>query len=308
MVNWKNVFPAPNVSRQRHHARAQRGARGDARILASGTAGGVRTSIDLNYRVKLWSRRSGPLDERVHALCDVLITRGGHERVFGIKGKDYRTCRPAGEALRPEDRAITLRENPLVWKNSWTAMAYQDARCTRRALTRSRLSIDLGGRLLRAGLIHGLLENDLQRAGLGNRRQCAEALDPGDFAWLTREESRRLSKLAGCASAGEGCGVKLISRDQVRELDAGPLRSSACRASCSWKTPARHGGGAAAAGRDRPRGRVLRQGQQRGDGFVIARHLDNHGIAVRVLYFGKPEELTATLRSTSRSCGGPGCR
>ncbi len=48
------------------------------------------------------------------------------------------------------------------------------------------------------------------------------------------------------------------------------------------------------------------KGNNGGDGFVIARHLDNHNVAVRVLLFARPEELTddAATNYQVLSCSG----
>jgi 2-dehydro-3-deoxygluconokinase len=54
-------------------------------------AAAVSTSIDLNYRVKLWTpEQAGPCLAQMMQSCDWLVTMEEDiERVFGIKGKDY---------------------------------------------------------------------------------------------------------------------------------------------------------------------------------------------------------------------------
>src|SRR5437763_5070081 len=93
--------------------------------LAAARAAGVRTSIDLNYRAKLWTEaEAGRWMSEFMQWCDVLITtEEDTERVFRIKGESYEEV--AGQlAKRFPLRvvAITLRENPLVWRNTWTGI------------------------------------------------------------------------------------------------------------------------------------------------------------------------------------------
>src|SRR5438093_1160097 len=105
-------------------------------------------------------------------LCDVLITtEEDTERVFGIRGKDYEDV-AAQVARRFPVRvvAVTLRENPLVWKNKWTAIAWQEGRVLRTRTSEVEIVDRLGaGDSFAAGLIHGLLDGDLQKG-----------LDPGN--------------------------------------------------------------------------------------------------------------------------------
>ena len=76
--------------------------------------------------------------------------------------------------------AITLRENPLVWKNTWTAIAYQDGKVYRTRSYEVEIVDRLGaGDSFAAGLIHGLLDGDLQKGRrFRRRRQRHQALDP----------------------------------------------------------------------------------------------------------------------------------
>ena len=170
--------------------------------LTAAKNAGLQTSIDLNYRVKLWSsEQAGKCMADLMALCDVLITTEEDiERVFGIKGKNYEeaaelTVKRFGLKII----AITLRENPLVWKNSWTAIAYQHGQILRTNTYEVEIVDRLGaGDSFAAGLIHGLLEGDLQKAlDFGVAASAIKHTIPGDFAWVTREEVETMLKGSG---------------------------------------------------------------------------------------------------------------
>ncbi len=170
--------------------------------LQAARAAGVKTSIDLNYRVKLWSQaEAGRWMSELMQLCDVLITTEEDiERVFGITGKNYEEA-----AARVADRfplhtvAITLRENPLVWKNNWTAIAYQDGKVLRTRIYEVEIVDRLGaGDCFAAGMIHGLLDGDLQKGlDYGVAASALKHSIPGDFAWITRAEVEALLKGPG---------------------------------------------------------------------------------------------------------------
>jgi 2-dehydro-3-deoxygluconokinase len=204
MVNWPAVFagskwfhvtgitPALSPSA----AETTREALQHARQL------GVQTSIDLNYRVKLWTEaEAGRCMTELMALCDVLITTEEDiERVFRIKGKDYEDAAAQVARRFPlKVVAITLRENPLVWKNSWTAIAYADGKVIRTRSYEVEIVDRLGaGDSFAAGLIHGLLDGDLQKAlDFGVATSALKHTIAGDFAWITRAEVEALLKGSG---------------------------------------------------------------------------------------------------------------
>ncbi|HEY7154764.1 MAG TPA: sugar kinase [Gemmataceae bacterium] len=170
--------------------------------LQAARAAGVQTSMDLNYRVKLWNQaEAGHCMTDLMQFCDVLVTTEEDiERVFGITGKDYEEA-----AARVAERfplkvvAITLRENPLVWKNTWTAIAYQQGRVLRTCTYEVEIVDRLGaGDSFAAGLIHGLLDGDLQKAlDYGVAASALKHSIPGDFAWITCAEVEALLKGPG---------------------------------------------------------------------------------------------------------------
>jgi 2-dehydro-3-deoxygluconokinase len=201
MVPWPRVFAAAKWFHVTGitPALSATAAETTREALTAARAARVQTSIDLNYRAKLWSQaQAGRWMREFMPQCDVLITTEEDvERVFGIKGASYEeVARRLLDDFPLKVVAITLRENPLVWKNSWTAIACQGPRTLRTRTYEVEIVDRLGaGDCFAAGLIHGLLDGDLQM-GLdwGVAASAIKHSIPGDFAWITREEVEMLLK------------------------------------------------------------------------------------------------------------------
>jgi 2-dehydro-3-deoxygluconokinase len=204
MVRWEGVFAGAKWFHVTGitPALSSGAAETTREALRAARTAGLTSSIDLNYRAKLWSQAdAGRWMAELVPLCDVVITtEEDAERVFGIAGKDYEDV--AAQVMRRfgvRVVAITLRENPLVWKNTWTAIAYQDGRLLRTHSYEVEIVDRLGaGDSFAAGLIHGLLEGDLQKGlDYGVAASAVKHSIPGDFAWLTREEVEALLRAPG---------------------------------------------------------------------------------------------------------------
>ena len=204
MVDWKSAFTGtkwfhvtgitPALERD--------DGRDDARVAAGGPRRRAQTSIDLNYRVKLWSQaEAGKWMADFMHYTDVLITTEEDiERVFGIKGKDYEdVAAQVAKRFALKTVVITIRENPLVWKNTWTAMAYRDGKVVKTRTYEVEIVDRLGaGDSFAAGFIHGSLTGELQYAvDFGVAASALKHSIPGDFNWITREEVESMLKGGG---------------------------------------------------------------------------------------------------------------
>lgn len=170
--------------------------------LKAAHGAGARTSIDLNYRSKLWSTiDAGRWMSEFMQFCDVLITTEEDvEKVFGITGDDYEAvAKQLTDKFPLRTVAITLRVNPLVWRNSWTAIAYRSGQVLRTRTYEVEIVDRLGaGDSFAAGLIHGLLDDDLQMGlDYGVAMSAIKHSIPGDFAWITHDEVEALLKGGG---------------------------------------------------------------------------------------------------------------
>jgi 2-dehydro-3-deoxygluconokinase len=182
--------------------------------LQAAREAGVTVSYDLNYRGKLWSpAKAQSVQEPLMEYVDVLITTEEDTNVvFKIKaesrseekGFEQVSAEPYKEvARRLQEKfnfravAITLRENPLVWRNTWTAIAYADGKFY------EDVKYDLeivdrigGGDSFSAGFIYGHITHKSYAAAVryGNAFSALKHTNPGDFNWATLTEVEQLLK------------------------------------------------------------------------------------------------------------------
>lgn len=213
-VNWRKVFSG---CRWFHTsgitpALSDSAAAVTLEALVAAREAGVPVSYDLNYRGKLWPPlKARSVQEPLMEYVDVLITTEEDTRiVFGIEpssgtkdsgfhevsGATYRdSARQLKEKFNFKAVAVTLRENPLVWRNTWTAIVYDGAKFY------DDVKYDLeivdrigGGDSFSAGFIYGWLEHHSYAAALryGNAFSALKHTMPGDFNWATLSEVEKL--------------------------------------------------------------------------------------------------------------------
>ncbi len=201
-VNWEAVFLEARILHTSGITPALSESAAEATIEAVGAAkaAGLKVSIDLNYRARLWPQeRAREVMTEIVTQADILITtEEDTKRVFGIERESYEeVARALAERFSLEAVAITLRETMSVWKNRWSAIVYSDGKIHRGPSFEIEIVDRVGsGDSFAGGFLYGYLK-DGPAAGVryGVAISALKQTNPGDLVWATREEVERL--LAG---------------------------------------------------------------------------------------------------------------
>lgn len=164
-----------------------------AEAMRAARAAGVRVSLDLNYRAKLWPRDEAArvLGELV-PLCDLLIAgEADAEHLWGITGAGFaEVARQLSERFEVLVVATTRREGAGVLRGRYAGVAFVDTEVVESAWHEVEVVDRLGaGDAFAAGLIHGLTDGDFQKAvDYGAALGALKHTVPGDLPWVTAAE------------------------------------------------------------------------------------------------------------------------
>jgi 2-dehydro-3-deoxygluconokinase len=210
-IDWPTVFGG---ARWFHvsgitPALSEGAAKVTAESLIAAKKAGLTVSYDLNYRSKLWSaEKARAVQEPLMQHVDVLITTEEDTRVvFGIGAEtkndfervDAESYAEVARALEKRFElsavAITLRENPRVLLNSWSAIVAADGKIH----SAPRYEVEVVDRIgVGDAFSGGLIVSRLENHGWDEAVRFATATSalkhsiPGDFCLVTRSEVDQL--------------------------------------------------------------------------------------------------------------------
>jgi len=215
-IDWPSVFGG---ARWFHvsgitPALSESAAKVTAESLVAAKKAGLTVSYDLNYRSKLWSaEKARTVQEPLMQHVDVLMTTEEDTRVvFGIgaetkDGYEHVDAEAYAQialslAKRFEFRAVavTLRENPRVLLNSWSAIVAAEGKIHRAPRYEVEVVDRIGaGDAFSAGLIVSRLENREweEAVRFATATSALKHSIPGDFCLVTRSEVEQLLRGAG---------------------------------------------------------------------------------------------------------------
>ncbi len=209
-IPWADIFDNVKLFYTSGITPALSATAADATLEAvqSARESGAKVCIDLNYRARLWTQAEArSVMTRIVELADVLFaTEEDTARVFGIEEDTYESvARRLADRFGLEAVAITLRENPSVWRNRWTAIAYE----TRTDTVHRAPCFDIevvdrvgSGDSFVGGFLAGLLESGVGLSvKLGVGMSALKQTLPGDLCNASREDVDR---------ALEGGGLRIV--------------------------------------------------------------------------------------------------
>jgi 2-dehydro-3-deoxygluconokinase len=190
-------------------ALSESAAKVTAEALVAAKNAGLTVSYDLNYRSKLWSaEKARAVQEPLMEHVDVLMTTEEDTRVvFGIGADESdsydrvdaesysQIARTLEKRFELRAVAVTLRENPRVLLNSWTAIVAADGGIYRAPRYEVEVVDRIGaGDAFSAGLIVARLENSGWEASVrfATATSALKHSIPGDFCIVTRKEVEQL--------------------------------------------------------------------------------------------------------------------
>jgi 2-dehydro-3-deoxygluconokinase len=206
-VDWKSVFEGCKVFHTTGitPALSDSAAEVTMEALKAAKAAGATVTYDLNFRGKLWSReKAREVQTPMMEYIDVLITTEEDTGVvFDIYGDSYKDV-----AVKMADQfgfdavAITLRGNPSVWKNTWTAIVYGGGKFYETKEYELEVVDRVGGGdSFSAGFVWGVCQGDYQKGlDYGVAFSALKHSVPGDLNYTTFAEVEK---------AVEGSGMRI---------------------------------------------------------------------------------------------------